>query len=291
MKNIYSPLRYPGGKSKLTSFISSICDLNGINGVYIEPYSGGASIALNLLIDGVVEKIVINDKDRSIYAFWHSVLYETDSFCKLIEDAVLTVEEWKVQKEIQLKKETIDLLTLGFSTFYLNRTNRSGIIKAGVMGGINQSGNYLMNCRFKKGDLINRIKLIACYKNAISLFNLDAIELIDLISKDINFSNSLFYLDPPYYFKASTLYLNHYKPNEHKEIAKKIQELKGSYWIVSYDNVSEIKELYNERKKIEFSLVHSVYEIREGKEIIFFSDNLSYNESDIFIQNKFKIKK
>jgi DNA adenine methylase len=160
----YSPLRYPGGKNKLSAFIAKICIDNNINGHYIEPYSGGASVALFLLIEGFVDKITINDRDRSIYAFWHSVLNKTNELCELIEKAELTISEWKKQKNIQTNKKTVDLLTLGFSTFYLNRTNRSGIINGGVMGGVEQNGKYLMNCRFNKNELIQRIRLIAKHK-------------------------------------------------------------------------------------------------------------------------------
>lgn len=116
----YSPLRYPGGKNKLSSFIAKICLDNKINGHYVEPYSGGAAVALFLLLEGFVEKITINDKDKSIYAFWHSVLNNTNKLCNLIENAELNIPEWRKQKEIQANKEKADLLSLGFSTFYLN---------------------------------------------------------------------------------------------------------------------------------------------------------------------------
>src|SRR5690606_28835255 len=135
----YSPLRYPGGKNKLSAFIAKICADNKINGHYVEPYSGGAAVALFLLIEGFVERITINDRDRSIYAFWYSVLNNTNRLCDLIENAELSISEWKKQKEIHANKKTVDLLSLGFSTFYLNRTNRSGIINGGAMGGIKQN--------------------------------------------------------------------------------------------------------------------------------------------------------
>ena len=198
MKNSFiSPLRYPGGKKKLAAFIAKICVDNNINGHYVEPYSGGASVALFLLFEGYVSKITINDKDRSIYAFWYSVLNKTNELCDLIENAELTVEEWKRQREIQLNKKTANLLELGFSTFYLNRTNRSGIINAGIMGGLNQTGNYLMDCRFNKKELINRIRLIAGKKKQIRLFKKDAVKLIDKIQKESLDENVVFYFDPP----------------------------------------------------------------------------------------------
>ncbi len=288
---IYSPLRYPGGKNKLSGFLSKICIDNEINGHYVEPYAGGASVALFLLMENFVKKITINDKDRSIYSLWYSILNETDKFCNLIENAELTITEWVKQRDIQKDKENIDLLTLGFSTFYLNRTNRSGIITGGVIGGMNQDGNYLINCRFNKSELIGRIRRISKRKDSIFLYNLDAIELIDKIRKEAEDSNVIFYFDPPYYLKASSLYMNHYKYENHKNVSNMIREIKNFHWIVSYDNVPEIQELYSGCKKKEYSFKHTAYEARTGKEILFFSSDLKQPIIDNWDPLKFKLKK
>lgn len=287
----YSPLRYPGGKNKLSAFIAKICIDNNINGHYVEPYSGGASVALFLLLEGFVKKITINDRDRSIYAFWHSVLNKTTELCELIENAELSVDEWRRQKEIQTNKKKTDLLELGFSTFYLNRTNRSGIINAGIMGGINQNGNYLMDCRFNKPELVSRIKLIASRRNDIKLYKKDAIKLIDKVQLEAISDNVVFYFDPPYYLKASSLYMNHYQEKNHKKVSDKIKAIRNIKWIVSYDNVPEIQELYSECDKKEFSFKHTAYKSRVGQEILFFSNNLRQPEIENWNPLKFKLKK
>lgn len=288
---IYSPLRYPGGKNKLSAFIAKICDDNNLNGYYVEPYCGGAAVALFLLMEGFVETITINDKDRSIYAFWHSVLNKTNQLCELIENVELSIDEWQRQKEIQSNKKKADLLDLGFSTFYLNRTNRSGIINAGVIGGIEQKGNYLMDCRFNKTELIQRIKNIACYKKKIRLYKKDAVKLIDKIEQEAKNDNIVFYFDPPYYLKASTLYMNHYEDKNHKKVSDKIKSIKNIKWIVSYDNVPEIQRLYSEYPKKEFSFKHTAYEIREGKEILFFSENIEQPKIEDWNPLNFKLKR
>lgn len=285
---VYSPLRYPGGKNKLSAFIAKICIDNKIDGHYVEPYSGGASVALFLLIEGFVKEITINDKDRSIYAFWHSVLNRTDELCKMIETAELNIQEWRKQRAIQFNKQDADTLELGFSTFYLNRTNRSGIIYSGVMGGVEQNGNYLMDCRFNRVDLINRIRTISKYRNQINLFNLDALELVDIIKSEAQDSNVIFYFDPPYYLKANSLYLNHYDPKDHKKVSERILAIRNLRWIVSYDNVPEIDDLYNNCDKKEFSFKHTAYEIREGKEVLFFSSNIKQPEIEDYNPLKYK---
>lgn len=270
-----SPLRYPGGKNRIANFIAQVCVDNRISGLYVEPYAGGASVALFLLFSNVVKKIVINDKDRSIYAFWYSVLHHTDRLCQMIIDTEVNVENWHKQKKVQSRKQYANLLELGFSTLFLNRTNRSGIISGGIIGGIDQTGEYKIDCRFNKEELINRIRRIAQRKDSISVYNLDAISLIYKIeqqrSKDL--MNALIYFDPPYYKKGGSLYLNHYIKSDHKDVAGAISLLNYK-WIVSYDNVPEIQELYKKFRNIEYSLKHTAHSARDGGEVLFFQDSL-----------------
>lgn len=268
----YSPLRYPGGKNKLAKFIAFICKKNEINGHYVEPYAGGASVALHLLFNGHVKDITINDYDKAIYAFWHSVIHDTDKLCRKIKNTEVTLETWRKQKKIQDNKDKEkDLLKLGFSTFFLNRTNYSGIIDGGMIGGLSQKGEYKIDCRFNKEELIDRIKFIAIHKKHIRVKNMDALDLIRKVRKD---KNTIFYFDPPYYLKGPSLYMNHYEHKDHEKVSREIKKIKNAKWIVSYDNTSEIKNMYDECKKKEYAFFHTAYNARMGKEILFFSRDL-----------------
>lgn len=287
----YSPLRYPGGKNKLAPFIAKICSDNSITEHFVEPYSGGAAVALFLLFEGFVKHITINDNDRSIYAFWSSVLNKTDLFCEMIQNIPVTIDEWKKQKEVQKNKENCDLLELGFSTFFLNRTNRSGIIKGGVIGGINQSGQYKLDCRFNKVELIKRIKSIAQQRDNISLYNDDALSLLDKdFIRNSNPNNMLIYFDPPYYAKGQSLYTQYYKKDHHKIVCDKIKSLNNMNWIVSYDDADEIRLLYSDCKKIEYYINHTAFSAKQGKELIFLSRTILFDQSKNPPQYKFKKK-
>ena len=273
--SILSPLRYPGGKSKISYFFKQFVKDNGLlDGVYVEPYAGGASVALSLLFDEYVSKIIINDKDRSIYAFWHSVLYDTENLCRLIAETPVTMENWKKLRELQKvdKKEQASLLDLGFSTFFMNRTNRSGIIKAGVIGGYAQTGNYKMDARYRKDELLKRIRRIASYADRIELHNEDAVDFIQKIANQ-NIDKTILYLDPPYYKKGQGLYMNYYKDSDHRDIKSLVSRLGQMKWVVSYDNSEFIKSLYQEFLHQEFRLNYSANNNGTGTEVIFFSDN------------------
>ena len=273
-----TPLRYPGGKQKLTPFVKEILESNNIDGHYIEPYAGGAGVALELLLSKNVNYIHLNDSDLRIYAFWHSILNQNERFCEKTLSASLTIEEWKFRREILKNPQKHDLFELGYSTFYLNRCNRSGILKAGVIGGMDQKGNYKMDARFSRNNLISRIELIGIHKDNIFVSNLDAEDYINNYIPNIE-DNSLTYFDPPYFNKAKDLYLNSYSPEDHKQISRCIQENVEKPWILSYDGVPEIIELYRERRNFTYSLQYSAAKNYKGKEIFIFGDDIVLPES------------
>ena len=278
-----SPLRYPGGKTQVYEFVRELIELNGST-TYIEPYMGGMGIALKLILDNKVDKIMVNDYDKSIYAFWYSVLNYTDNLIHLIETTPISIEEWKNQRRIQDNKNSSkDLLALGFSTLFLNRTNRSGIIKAGVIGGLQQNGNYKLDCRFNKERIIQNIKLIASMREKIKLYNMDAEKFIRLnISKT---KNSFTFFDPPYYAKGPGLYTNFYNHEDHVSLSRTIKKhLKSKNWILTYDVVPEIFQMYNEFRNEKYYLNYSVTKPSKGIEYIFYSDMLDLPQNTINIK-------
>lgn len=272
-----TPLRYPGGKQKLTPFIQEILDSNGISGHYVEPYAGGAGVALELLLNKAVKYIHLNDSDIRIYAFWHSVKNETENLCRRILSASLTIEEWKKHREVLRHPESYNLFEIGFSTFYMNRCNRSGVLNAGVIGGLDQTGNYKMDARFSRNDLIRRIELIGIYSDSIFLSNLDAEAYINNYIPNLD-EDSLIYFDPPYFNKAKDLYLNSYKPEDHIRLANSIQNV-SKPWVLSYDNVPQIIELYSSRNYFTYDLQYSAARNYKGREVFVFSDYLNLPKS------------
>lgn len=268
----WSPLRYPGGKGKMYKQVLQIIEKNNLIGcTYIEPFAGGAGIAIRLLLEEKVEKIIINDLDRSIYAFWYILLNDTKRFVNDIKDIEVNIDNWQFYKEVQKTKETADLYTLGFSTFFLNRTNRSGIINAGPIGGKMQNGNYKINCRFNKDNLIKLITLIAEKKEKITLLNYDAIKIFD----KYDHKNYLYFIDPPYYIKGSELYQNFLKHEDHLKLSKAIiKNLKDSKYIITYDNADAIIDMYKDLdpsiNEISYSLQNKV----KTNELIIFSKNI-----------------
>lgn len=275
MRNIYTPLRYPGGKGSLGRFMRQIfIDNKLLDGSYVEPYAGGAAIGLELLLTDYARNIWLNDIDKSIYAFWYSILNHTKEFLLKVKNVPLNIEEWHKQKSIYENAESNDLLTLGFASFFLNRTNRSGILTAGPIGGISQSGNWQIDARFNREKLCERIERISQYKHRINLSNEDA----ETFLKNIDLpTRSLVYLDPPYFHKGQRLYKNHYFPSDHERISRLVQKNLPYYWIVSYDDTSEISDFYKERRQINFSLPYSAQTKRLGSELLIFCDHIVLN--------------
>lgn len=267
----YSPLRYPGGKGKLAPFMKCLIETTGhVGGTYIEPFAGGAGIALDLLENNVVSQIVINDLDKGIYSFWRALLSETDRFVDEVYNAPLNIEEWNKQRDIMLKSGKKYSFELGFATFYMNRTNRSGIIKGGVIGGLNQEGNWKLDARFNKENLVKRISKIAARKEDIHIYNKDVSTLIKKYLQKYE-DNAFVYFDPPYFKKGKQLYLNFFDYEDHARIEKMIRESVKCDWIITYDDVPEIANIYANYEVRRFDLNYSAAEKYTASEIIVFS--------------------
>lgn len=270
MKSL-SPLRYPGGKASLTGFLRDVIDLNGLTGAdYFEPYAGGAGAALQLLALGTVSTIHINDIDPRIYAFWHSALNDTDRFIEMIEGVPLTLDEWHSQREVCRNPATHTRFALGFSTFYLNRCNRSGVILgAGPIGGQSQQSKWNIDARFNREALVARINLLRKMKDRIILSDKDSIDFLKYsLPRGKARSNAFVYLDPPYVAKGGRLYYNSYSERDHRSIAQYINGQKTLHWLMSYDDTPIIRDLYSDQILSNLPIRYSLQKKRSESELI-----------------------
>lgn len=272
-----SPLRYPGGKTQLSGFVIELLRANNLfYGSYAEPFAGGAGIAWKLLLENFVSEVIINDIDPSLYAFWAAVLRHTDDLCERIERTRVTIREWHRQKLVQDQSRPRQL-DLAYSTLFLNRTNRSGILKAGVIGGLKQDGEYQLDCRFNKSDLIQKIQRIALYRDQIRLFRLDAEEFLRTLPKMAG-KTTLVNIDPPYYHKGPELYCSFYEHQDHVRLSRIVKKLKLP-WMLTYDDAPEIRELYAELPTYNKELNYSAQVKRVGVELLILDPRLVLDAS------------
>jgi DNA adenine methylase len=274
-----TPLRYPGGKQRLAPFIAEILEANeALGGNYCEPFAGGAGVAMELLVDQKVGRVYLNDSSRHIYAFWRAILDDPDEFCSRISRAALTIETWKRHRAIVAAPKDHDLMDLGFSTFYLNRCNRSGILSAGVIGGLKQEGEWGIDARFPRKELIGRIDTIASLGDRIVVANLDAEKFMTDRISSLK-TETMVYCDPPYYERAQKLYWDAYQPDDHARLAKVIQNELSQPWVVSYDGHRDIGSLYRKRRRFRYELQYSAVRAYAGTELFVFSDDVSLPRS------------
>jgi len=268
----YSPLRYPGGKRKLANFLALVYRLNGLlDGEYAEVYAGGGAVALALLYGDYVRRIHLNDLDDGIYAFWVACRDRTDELCHLVRDAKLNVEEWERQRAIQMAGDA-DPLELAFSTLYLNRTNHSGIVRGGVIGGRQQTGNWRMDARFNTEDLTRRIERIGRWASRIEIHHSDGADFLSHVAEKLG-RKALVFLDPPYYVKGQELYANFYEPADHERIAGSVRLLPVP-WVVTYDDQPEVRALYARCQTLTYEIAYGAGGRYRGREVAFFSDDL-----------------
>ena len=270
---LYSPLRYPGGKGKLAPFMGLMINkMNIQNGTYIEPFAGGAGVALMLLMEGYVDNIVINDYDKAIYSVWRAIVSEPENLVDRILHTPVDIEEWKKQKEIYVGQNSKYSLDLAFATFFLNRTNRSGILKGGPIGGFEQTGNYGIDARYNAEKLVERIRAIAKHKKHIKVYNKEIVSFIEHVLPGYG-QNTLTYFDPPYFKKGPELYKNFFDKEDHAKIARLILSGVPGNWIITYDDTPEIIELYKQQCIRRYDLNYSAANTGKSSEVIVFNDD------------------
>lgn len=268
-----SPLRYPGGKTQLSPFVIDLVRVNDLyGGVYAEPFAGGAGIAWRLLLNGDMTEVWLNDIDPALFAFWHTVVNHPDALCERIRRTKVTIAQWKRQRAI-LHDVTSSPAELAYATLFLNRTNRSGILKGGVIGGKDQQGNYKLDCRFNKDDLIHKIQRIHIYREVIKVTRLDAETCLRKWAKTLP-RRGLINIDPPYFTQGKDLYLSFYQPQDHARLAKLVRNLKVP-WMLTYDDVPQIEALYTGLPVYRKGLTYYAQVKRRASELLVLAPHLT----------------
>lgn len=278
---LYTPLRYPGGKARFAPFVSDLMHRNDlVGGHYLEPYAGGAGVALQLLFDGVAKEVHINDADPAVHDFWTAATEQTSDLIHMVRSEPITMTAWHHWRSVMFREEAAGPLERGFATLFMNRCNRSGILKGGVIGGKNQAGNYTLDARFKREVLVTRLSRIGEHASRIHVYGEDALALLKRCHKFLP-KKSLVYLDPPYYVKGQGLYRNFYGHDDHVAIARLLQSsVFRRPWLVSYDNVEEIRMMYPYAQTFRYGLNYTAQRRYQGSEIMFFAPTLRVEEAE-----------
>lgn len=272
---LYTPLRYPGGKGRFAPLIAQTLRANNLEGGhYLEPYAGGAGVALVLLFDGLVEQIHINDADPAVAGFWRIATQRTKKLIEMVQSEPVTMDAWLHWRAVMFGDVVATDLERGFATLFMNRTNRSGILKGGVIGGKAQTGSYKVDERFMRDALCKRLERIGSHAKAIHVYEEDAYQLLVRCHQFLPIK-SLVYLDPPYYVKGAGLYRNFYKHEDHLQIARLLGSPRFRRpWVVSYDNADEIRVMYSYARSCTYGLDYTAQRRYTGAEVMFFSDRL-----------------
>jgi len=274
MSTTYTPLRYPGGKTQITPFVIDLVRTNNLRkGVYAEPFAGGAGVAWRLLLNGEMSEVWLNDIDNAIYSFWNTVVNKPDILCERILKVKLDIDNWKIQRTV-LANPNSNSIDLAFATLFLNRTNRSGILKGGVIGGIHQNGKYLIDCRFNNEELIRKIQRIHLYRDVIKLTKMDAKDCLREWSKSLP-SRALINIDPPYFNKGRGLYLSFYNQEDHLLLSQLVRRIKVP-WMMTYDDTPEIEKLYDGLPIYRKSLKYYAQVKRRASELLILSSNIKH---------------
>jgi len=247
--SILSPLRYPGSKRRFAGYVRRVLALNGLRPeLFVEPFAGGASVALQLLNDGAVERIGLIDKDPLVAAFWRTVFFDTAWLVRQVETMEVSLERWSFWRKTQPKTVRRQAL----KCLFLNRTSFSGILApcAGPIGGRAQQSDYDISCRFPRETLVRRIEQAAALREKVAfvwgvtwpagIARIARMQSTGRLPADV-----FYYFDPPFFEKADRLYTHYFTEPDHRKLRDHILTEKA-WWLLSYDSVDRVRELYGQ---------------------------------------------
>lgn len=272
---IASPLRYPGGKSVLSGYMASLLERHGACDTYVEPYAGGSGVALWLLERSLVSDVVINDLDGNVHAFWDAAVNHSSEFLRLFDDVEPTMDQWHHWRDVLRNPSTE--LERGFAFFFLNRTNRSGVVDGGVIGGLEQRGRYRVDARYNKKALRDKLVFLRDHQDSIHVTNDDGISIIERYARR---RGTFIYADPPYVMKGGSLYLNSFDSSQHIRLSTTLRSFPQGMWLLTYDDAPLVMDLYGDLPGGLFSLRYSAARHCRAEEVMVYSPIMKEALSD-----------
>lgn len=272
---LLSPLRYPGGKGRWWRVVARALAQSGLlDSHYIEPFAGGAGLALELLRRWFVKMILLNDLDFPVYCFWKCATERTDQLIRFVRSVRVNMDEWYRMKEIYAKGRSGegDLFEIACAFLFLNRTNHSGILSGAPIGGYAQNGRWKMDVRFNRDVLAAKLETIGSMRRRIQVCRMDGVDLISQLEptqKDVIFA------DPPYYRNGHRLYLACDDHAWHERLGSVLQE-ETVPWILTYDDVEDVRKIYRQYRPTYVNVKYSAREKRVASEVVFTSRHIRF---------------
>jgi DNA adenine methylase len=250
---------------------------------YAEPYAGGAGAGLYLLSERYVDHLLINDLNPGIAAFWRAITQDAQAFIRRLEGEEVTLDSWRKHREIYLNPSQADDISLGFATFFLNRCNRSGILTARPIGGLDQTGRWKIDARFNKSGLVGRIEHIQQLSRRITVTEHHALRFVSNVSR--RYSPVLIYVDPPYLIKGEELYMSTHSWEDHEKLSKVLLNNRHP-WILTYDRDDRVRKLYPQNRCLAYNISHTAQTQRVGQEFMLFSRGLKVGDLTVSSNRK-----
>lgn len=269
-----SPFRYPGGKGFLTPFLAEELTLRfpTTKPRFAEPYCGGAGAATNLLLDGKVEFLYLNDADIRIYSAWRAIVNETERFISAIYENSATIKNWERFLRILHDADDKYNFDVGFAAFFINRTSRSGVLLgSGPIGGYNQDGNWKIDARYYKDSLAKRVRALGLRRDSIQISNMDGLEFCRSLQKKFVLDQTFLFIDPPYVKAGSRLYHDGMTTAKHNSLAEWLVENNAPHWLLTYDDHPIVRENYSALQNLRLDVRYSLGRRRTESELLYMS--------------------
>lgn len=261
MKNLKTPLRYPGGKSRATKFLFDY--LPNEIGSYREPFLGGGSFAIEFSKRYPETPVWVNDIYLNLFCFWDQLQKNNEALHSAILSRKMKAESYEdttgAHKELFLESRNnlgmvLDSFSRAVYFFIANKCSFSGLGESSGFSAAASRSNFSVN------NINNLPKYLPIIKNW-TITNLNYTELLDCEE------TAFIFADPPYDIK-SFLYGKkgkHHSDFNHYDFCEQMQDCSGNV-MITYNSNEILRELYKDWNQKEWDLTYTMHSGKNYRE-------------------------
>ena len=241
-----SPLRYPGGKSRVAKLL---CQYIPPHTEYREPFVGGGAI---FFYKPKVEKNWINDLHPGLYALWRTLRDHFPEFADLCKaqdttDLRATFDYWINRFDLMKAEGNAQLVERAVQYYFINRTVWTGRV---VFDPARRSRLYFSNPE-GWGKLEKKLRHLRACAEKLRGVRITCKPFEKCLGGAT--PETFIYADPPYYRDSldtptSRLYEGHFAIEQHESLRDLLANCPARV-MISYDDRPEVRRLYSDRKK------------------------------------------
>lgn len=273
-----SPLRYPGGKSRIWEHLAAQytqAPLGELDAeIWFEPFAGGLGAGLKMLQESIIGELWFCEANRGLGALWGELVANPTALIDTVSSLPerMSLDVYQEALAVLAAPDSYPQLQVAVAALVVNRCSRSGMVTptTGPIGGKQQDGKYRVGDRWNLPRTISTLEKLAPLTRYMRFVGPDGISALAGLPNS-GFAEEVFvFADPPYVGAGQRLYQHGLDESGHRALADALHDLDETHWVLAYDEAPLVRELYEGLHIQEYTLHHTANRSKSGAELLIY---------------------